>query len=817
MRPLEHADPRRIGPYRLLGRLGAGGIGVVYLGRSYGGRTVVVRLVRAELAHDAGFRARFRAEVAAARAASGAFTAPVIDADPDAVTPWLATVFVPGVSLHEAVRLDGPLPRASLLALAAGVAEALAGIHAAGLVHRDLKPGNVLLALDGPHLIDFGIARAADGTRLTGPGLVLGTTAYMAPEQATGRVPGQATGRAPGQPTGQAPGQAAGEAPGQPLTPACDMFSLGATLAFAASGSSVFGEGLGPDVRRRVVGGEPDLSTVPDELRPLVAACLAKSPADRPTPRQAIEFLPRGVPSTAAGAWLPASLITAIERVAAVMVPSGPSTEPAEPLSVQAPSSPAAERPGAAPAHAIAVPPPPLPLTPPRPLPLPSSPGSVAAPGPSRRRVVLGLTGGALAGGGTMLALALRGRPSDGASGNGEDRKPRRSPDPKDPGRVLTTKTAATPLWTAEIDERLLHVVGADETVIAVGTKNLRAFDRDGKPRWDPLRNTTSAAVADMGGNPVVLGDGMAFAVDHTDQLKPTGRTLILRAVDLATGTEKWALDRPADGVMIAGAHAKPDGLVYVTGSSYSRTAFVWAVDPATRKIRWTKEFDNVAGQFLLMVPSSGEQLLWRSSTRVDQSAPRMSALDAESGGEALWQQPVPGSGNTLTMVIDSLRVRWSDGPHCSAGGFFLHLAGRLYAVDPTNGQVAWSSPDSLPVTAVTASPDGETVYDARVVDKSGVLVRAFNALTGAVRWAGTLPEAVEEPVGLQCADGNLYVGSIGRVRALDAESGTARWNYDFAASTDALWTTYVPMWAGGGRLYAGSDKGLIALDAEGG
>ncbi|MFE4536990.1 PQQ-binding-like beta-propeller repeat protein [Streptomyces scopuliridis] len=787
MEPLEHADPRQAGPYRLLGRLGAGGIGVVYLGRSYGGRTVAVRLVRAELAHDAGFRARFRAEVAAARAISGAFTAPVVDADPDAVTPWMATVFVPGVSLHKAVRLNGPLPRAALLALATGVAEALAGIHAASLVHRDLKPGNVLLALDGPHLIDFGIARAADGTRLTGRRPALGTTAFMPPEQTTG----------------------------QPLTPACDMFSLGAALAFAASGSSVFGEGLGPDVRRRVVGGEPDLSMVPDELRPLVAACLARNPADRPTSRQAIAFLPREVPSVVTGAWLPAPLITAIERAAAVMVPSALPTEPAEPRSAQAPSSPPAGQPGASAADAIAVLPPPLPPAPP--LPPPSSPGSVPAPGPSRRRLVLGLAGGALAGGGTMLALALRGRPSDRAADDGDGRRSPGSPDLKDPERVLTTKTAATPLWTAETGERLLHLVGTDETVVAVDSKNLRAFDRDGKPRWEPLPHTTSPATDDLGGNPVVLGDGVAFAVDHTDQLRPTGRTLILRAFDLATGTEKWSLDRPADGVRIAGAHAKPDGLVYVTGYSSSMTAFVWAVDPAIRKIRWTKAFDDVASQFLLMVPSSGERLLWRGSTSADQSAPRMSALDADSGGEVLWQQPVPGSGGILTLLIDSLRVRWSDGPHCSAGGFFLHLADRLYAVDPANGQVAWRSPGSLPVMAVTASPDGETVYDARVDENNRVLVRAFNALTGAVRWAGTLPGAVDEPVGLRCADGNLYVWSTGLVRALDADSGTARWNYEFPASTDALWQTYVPMWAGGGRLYAGADQGLIALDAEGG
>ncbi|MFE7782577.1 serine/threonine-protein kinase [Streptomyces nigrescens] len=258
MEPLDPSDPPRVGPYTLLGRLGSGGMGSVYLGRSAGGRTVAVKLIRPELGGDPKFRARFRAEVSAARAASGAFTAPVVDADPDAAVPWMATAFVPGISLHRAVAIGGPLPETALRALTAGIAEALVTIHAAGLTHRDLKPANVLLALDGPYVIDFGIARAAEGTALTTTGVVLGTPAYMSPEQGKG----------------------------EPLSPASDMFSLGATLAFAALGASPFGTGRVPDVLKRVVEDEPDLSAVPDGLRLMVAACLAKDPTDRPTPRQ---------------------------------------------------------------------------------------------------------------------------------------------------------------------------------------------------------------------------------------------------------------------------------------------------------------------------------------------------------------------------------------------------------------------------------------------------------------------------------------------------------------------------------------------------
>ncbi|MBT2441953.1 serine/threonine protein kinase, partial [Streptomyces sp. ISL-36] len=294
LEPLQPTDPPRIGPYTLLGRLGAGGMGAVYLGRSSGGRTVAVKLVRPELAADAGFRARFRAEVTSARAASGAFTAPVVDADPDGPVPWMATAYVPGVSLGRAVALGGPLPEHALRALAAGIAEALKSIHAAGLTHRDLKPGNVLLALDGPHIIDFGIARAADGTALTATGMILGTPAYMSPEQAT-----------------------AGE-----VGPPSDVFSLGATLAFAASGSSPFEGGTPLDVLQRVVREEPDLAAVPDGLRLLVAACLAKAPADRPTPRQVVGYAQQGAAPRTSGPWLPPALTAAIEEAAAVMAPS---------------------------------------------------------------------------------------------------------------------------------------------------------------------------------------------------------------------------------------------------------------------------------------------------------------------------------------------------------------------------------------------------------------------------------------------------------------------------------------------------------------
>ena len=252
---LEPADPRLIGPYQLLGRLGAGGMGRVFLGVSVAGRPVAVKVVHAELAADPEFRSRFSTEVAAARKVSGLFTALVVDDDVDAPVPWLATSYVAGPSLSEAVRNSGPLTAWSLLALAAGLAKSLTAIHAAGVVHGDLKPSNVLLAPDGPRVIDFGISQAAEAAPLARAGLVVGTPSFMAPEQAAGEEVG----------------------------PRSDVFSLGAVLAFAATGRKPFGAGPPAAVLERVVRVAADLEDAPAEVRPLIERCLAKDPLRRPT------------------------------------------------------------------------------------------------------------------------------------------------------------------------------------------------------------------------------------------------------------------------------------------------------------------------------------------------------------------------------------------------------------------------------------------------------------------------------------------------------------------------------------------------------
>jgi hypothetical protein len=286
---LRSTDPRVIGPYRLTGRLGSGGMGDVFLGRSAGGRLVAVKVIRPELAEDPEFRTRFRNEVDAARRVNGLYTAPVADADVDGAVPWLATAYVAGPSLDAAVESHGPLPARSVLALAAGLAEGLGAVHAAGLVHRDIKPSNVLLAADGPRVIDFGIARGTQNTVLTLAGRIVGSPDFMSPEQAIGRDIG----------------------------PASDMFSLGGVLVFAATGLPPFYGATTTMVLERIVTESPDLSRVPAELRPLIEWCMRKEPAQRAAPRDLLAQLDD---ARLWDDWLPESLLAGLPggRVSAI-------------------------------------------------------------------------------------------------------------------------------------------------------------------------------------------------------------------------------------------------------------------------------------------------------------------------------------------------------------------------------------------------------------------------------------------------------------------------------------------------------------------
>jgi eukaryotic-like serine/threonine-protein kinase len=298
-KPLGPDDPSEIAGYPLRARLGSGGMGTVYLSFSRGGRPVAIKAVKADFADDPEFRRRFGREIAAAQRVQGHFTAPVVDADPDAPVPWLATAYVAGPSLQSAVGEHGPLPLLTVFRLLAGAAEGIENVHAAGLVHRDLKPANVLLAEDGPRVIDFGIAHAANSSTLTGKGNAVGTPGYMAPEQIRGKVTG-----------------------------ATDVFGLGQLAVYAATGHPAFGEGTAEALFYRILNEPPDLDGCPAELRPIAERCLAKEPADRPSAGEVVDQARAAIRGDTMRVlnqpWLP-------QPVAATLRDYAPSTAPEPP------------------------------------------------------------------------------------------------------------------------------------------------------------------------------------------------------------------------------------------------------------------------------------------------------------------------------------------------------------------------------------------------------------------------------------------------------------------------------------------------------
>jgi eukaryotic-like serine/threonine-protein kinase len=358
MEPLTAQDPRRIGPYRLLARLGEGGMGTVYLARSDRARTVAVKTIIPELAQEADFRRRFAAEITAARRVGGQWTAPVLDADTEAETPWVATGYIAGPSLWQVVNDHGPLPERSVRLLAGGLAQALKAIHEAGLLHRDLKPSNVLVTIDGPRVIDFGIARALEaepGESITRTGTTVGSPGFMSPEQVGGQ---------------------------RNLTPASDVFGLGSLLTFAATGRTPFGAlDSGQHVLTyRTVEEEPDLAGVPEGLHALITSCLAKDPEQR---MPMSELLGYAVPGSGQerDPWLPAEIVARLGREAISLLESeNPETRvggtPVTPA-VTPPATPPETQPMAAPT--------PLPEQQPSPAPAPSGPPPYSPPlaGPS--------------------------------------------------------------------------------------------------------------------------------------------------------------------------------------------------------------------------------------------------------------------------------------------------------------------------------------------------------------------------------------------------------------------------------------------------
>jgi serine/threonine protein kinase len=305
--PLAPEDPREVSGYALRARLGGGGMGRVYLSFTPGGRALAIKVIRPEHAEDEEFRRRFQREVIAAQRVQGLFTAPVVDADPTAALPWLATAYVPGPSLRQVVAEHGPLPPLTVFRLVAGVAEGLAAVHACEIIHRDLKPANVLLAEDGPRVIDFGIAHAAEATSLTSTGLTVGTPAFMAPEQIRGRA----------------------------ATSATDVFGLGHLAVFAATGHTAFGEGNQDALLYRIIHEHPDLDDCPQEVRAIALPCLAKDPDERPELTEVMADARQqtsGQTLQLAGSWLPAAIADSLATydIAAYRVETNRLTKPVD-------------------------------------------------------------------------------------------------------------------------------------------------------------------------------------------------------------------------------------------------------------------------------------------------------------------------------------------------------------------------------------------------------------------------------------------------------------------------------------------------------
>ncbi|MFI2368374.1 PQQ-binding-like beta-propeller repeat protein [Streptomyces sp. NPDC018833] len=748
MEQLTQHDPRRIGPFEVLGRLGAGGMGLVYLARSASGRRVAIKTVRTELAEDQLFRVRFTREVEAARAVSGFYTAAVVDADPRAAVPWLATAYVPAPSLEEIVNECGPLPAQAVRWLAAGIAEALQSIHGAGLVHRDLKPSNVLVVEDGPRVIDFGIASGVSNTRLTMTNVAVGTPAYMSPEQARDS---------------------------RSVTGASDVFSLGSTLVFAATGHAPF-HGANPvETVFMLLREGPDLEGLPDELRSLIDSCMQMEAARRPTPEDLQAqlaphlFSSGGDDSGTASAWLPGRATAMIEaRRGGGRVPA-PVARPAEP-----------SRP--APVHQ-APPPPPAPPAPDR------EPAWHGAGDPRSGHVPAHSGGGPvrLAGAAVPIGPGLRAvgaghapvadagpatgwiRPPGGLNGAeaATSAVPAPVPAPAPPQEAgpghwrpwrfrMSNDVWGTPVVSGD----LLYVTSFEVHALDVGTGRRQFKTRD--VAW-------SMAVA---GGRIHASDG------------PT-----LYALDAASGGERWRLQTDAWVYSL-----KADRGTVLTGT---RGGGVQAWEASNGEKLW----ETTGAQTDFETPEAGPAIfgdtvyVWKDA--------RLRALEARTGDER-WSYPVGDAAS-----CGNVPVRVQPAPD---GYVYVSAGTRVLAIDVTSGLVRWhfeapavflSPPAFAPGPAVT----GGGVY---LADYLGT-VYALDATTGKDRWRiATEPRQSIEPV--LVAAGNIHVGSGSALYTLDAVTGTPMWR--FAAGGEVVGTPVVA----DGRVHFGSaDHVLYTLDASGG
>jgi len=740
MLPLGADDPRVIGEFRLHARLGAGGMGRVYLASSPGGRAVAVKVVHPHLARDAAFLDRFRRELAAAQAVNGGYAAPVVAVGPDDDPPWLATAYVAGPSLEEAVTETGPLPPDAVLKLAAGLAEALRDIHDAGLVHRDLKPANVLLAEDGPRVIDFGIARALGGTVLTAAGSVLGTPSFMSPEQAQG----------------------------EPTGPASDVFSLGAVVYFAATGTGPFGSGNPAVMLYRIVHAEPDLDRLPTELRDLAAACLAKDPERRPAPAE-LAFAPLGVapPGDSPDAFWPAPVALIIAdhqaRFAASLM-TGARTS-AEALTV--PVAPAAP----------ATPPLPADLATP-PLPDTAPPGTRSVPGMGRRRALAALAGMASAGlvvGGWELT-----RPGPPVN---KDLAAQRRASSARPG---------TELWSFETNDAVASILVTGGVVYA-GTLQRAVYALDaltGRLLWRHLMSVGKTYY-------LVEADGLVIASNGYNGVTATGYNGGVYALGNGTGKLQWLTATPI-GVGLAAA----GNTVYIGAAIKNAfTGGVTALNAGTGEVLWT--YDNPS-----RVDVDGGIAVADGVVYANTSHGEIYALHGDNGN-VLWQVANPAINFASGLLV-------ADGVVyvCSRHGKQGNVTPILYALQARTGHQLWQRPlGTSPYTAAFDVGAGlvfaGVTRDLVSVNPGASELLAVNAATGQQLWnvpvTGGIYSAVAGPSNV------VYTSnSHGMLDAWQADTGNHLWSYHGVAAVYSGITLN-----GGVAYFGGADRRVYAVAAR--